>query len=297
MRVKAMRRLRIELSDNVETNAWTGEWYLRGFFDDGSTLGGPENSECRIDLNAQTWAIFVGKDSKRKKAAMAAIRDNLIDNQHRLIKLLTPPFHDSPQDPGYIKSYPRGIRENGGQYNHAAAWAVLAAAKSGNAELAYQWLSWLNPLARSSNQKDCEHYRIEPYVVAGDIYGSPPFAGRGGWSWYSGSAAWFYRIAMENILGIQRRGNRLHIRPCVPEDWGDFTVSMKFAAASYVLHVHDPARINRKNILFVQHGQPLPGAPLRLKNVGSHEIHVYPDISSWEQRHRNRVAEVPLSNI
>ncbi len=282
-RADAFRQLRTELNKNIEASAWTGDWYLRGFYDDGSTLGGPDNAECRIDLNAQTWAVIAGGDSQRNEAAMKAVREQLIDDEHRLIKLLTPPFHSSDQDPGYIKSYPPGVRENGGQYNHAAAWAVLAAAESGDADLAFQWLSWLNPLTRSSNHEDCKLYRIEPYVVAGDIYGCPPFTGRGGWSWYSGSAAWFYRVAMENLLGIQRRGNRLRIRPCLPESWSDYEVSINFAAAKYQLRIHKPSRINDERIVFVEDGQVLSGTSLKLQTNGDHDIQVFPDNASWQR--------------
>jgi len=293
----AFRRLRTELNANIEANAWAGDWYLRGFYDDGSTLGGPDDAECRIDLNAQTWAILVGTDSQRKAAAMKAVRDYLIDDEHRLIKLLTPPFHSSDKDPGYIKSYPPGVRENGGQYNHAATWAVWAAAESGNAELAFQWLSWLNPLMRSSSREDCEKYRIEPYVIAADVYGSSPFTGWGGWSWYSGSAAWFYRVALEKLLGVQRRGDRLFVKPCVPKGWSDFTVSIDFAAARYVLHVHDPARIDRENVLFVENSNVLPGGALELQTEGDHDIHVYADTSAWQQPDNSHAGESPVADV
>jgi cyclic beta-1,2-glucan synthetase len=283
LRADMFRRLRTELKENIESSCWAGEWYLRGFYDDGSTLGGPDNTECRIDLNAQTWAVIAGGDSQRTRAAMKSVREYLIDDEHRLIKLLTPPFRSSKQEPGYIKSYPPGIRENGGQYNHAAAWAVLAAAESGDAELAMRWLSWLNPLARSSSPDDCNQYRIEPYVVAGDVYSSPPFTGRGGWSWYSGSAAWFYRVAMEKLLGIQRHGNRLRIRPCLPENWGDYEVSFKFAAAKYNVRIHDASQIDDKKLIFVEDGQILPGSSLRLRTTGDHDILVFPDDDSWKR--------------
>jgi len=280
VRLTAFRDLRRQLQKNVEASAWAGEWYVRGFYDDGSVLGGPDSTECQIDLNAQTWAIIAGTNQQRQKQAFASAIKHLSDEQNHLIKLLTPPFHASEEDPGYIKSYPPGVRENGGQYNHAATWAVLAAAKTGNPDLAMRWLSWLNPLARSSTPETSEQYRIEPYVAAADIYSCRPYAGRGGWSWYSGSAAWLYRVVMEELLGIERRGNRLHIEPCLPANWEEFKVSMKYASATYQLHVYDPSRITRRNILIVENDQIISGAALTLQSVGNHDIQIFPDETS-----------------
>jgi cellobiose phosphorylase len=147
-----------------------------------------------------------------------------------------------------------------------------------------RWLSWLNPLMRSSSRDDCEYYRIEPYVVAGDIYSSPPFTGRGGWSWYSGSAAWFYRVATEKLLGFQRHGSRLRIRPCLPEDWRHYEISFNFAAAKYCLQIHDPSRIDDKSVMFVEDGQVLSGRSLKLQTTGDHDIQVFPDDDSWQRR-------------
>ncbi|HLU07733.1 MAG TPA: glycosyl hydrolase family 65 protein, partial [Woeseiaceae bacterium] len=279
-RAAAYRALRMELEKNVE-DAWSGEWYVRGYYDDGSVLGGPEREECRIDLNAQTWAVIAGGDAKRQVQAMRSVQSQLVDDEHRLIKLLTPPFHSDDQDPGYIKAYPRGIRENGGQYTHAAAWALLAAAKAGDRDLALRWMHWLNPLHRSATRAGVEHYRIEPYVVAGDVYGHPPYTGRGGWSWYTGSAAWLYRVAIESVLGIRRRGNKLFINPCLPSSWERFSITIRFEAATYHIHLHMPARIDGKNNLLVQDGLPLPGTALRLESRGEHYIDVYAGVDAW----------------
>jgi cyclic beta-1,2-glucan synthetase len=280
VRASTYRRLRLELQKNVE-NAWSGDWYVRGYYDDGSVLGGPERSECRIDLNAQTWAVIAGGDIERQKKAMLSAQKLLIDDRHRLIKLLAPPFHSSKQDPGYIKAYPQGVRENGGQYTHAAAWALLAAAKGGDRELALRWLDWLNPLNRSENRESIEHYRIEPYVVAGDIYGHPPYTGRGGWSWYTGSAAWIYRVALESVLGIRRRGNRLFFRPCLPDEWESFRITLRFAAATYRICLHEPGRINGKDTAVVENGQLLAGTALKLESGGEHHVQVFPDTNAW----------------
>jgi len=280
VRLTAFRDLRRHLQKNVEASAWAGEWYVRGFYDDGSVLGGPDSTECQIDLNAQTWAVISGTNRQRQKQAFASAIEHLSDEKNHLIRLLTPPFHASKEDPGYIKSYPPGVRENGGQYNHAATWAVLAAAKTGNPDLAMRWLSWLNPLARSSTPEASAQYRIEPYVAAADIYSCPPYTGRGGWSWYSGSAAWFYRIVMEELLGIERRGNRLHIEPCLPVAWREFKVSIAYASATYRLHVHDPSHITRRNILIVENDLVISGAAIKLQSVGDHDIQIFPDETS-----------------
>jgi cyclic beta-1,2-glucan synthetase len=281
-RAAQYRHLRMELQKNVEQSGWSGDWYVRGYYDDGSVLGGPDRRECRIDLIAQTWAVIAGGDSERQKQAMSAAKENLIDSEHHLIKLLAPPFHSGRQDPGYIKGYPPGVRENGGQYNHAAAWALLAAAKSGDGELAYRWLTWLNPLSRSTRREDAEHYRIEPYVVAGDIYSSPPFTGRGGWSWYTGSAAWIYRVAIENVLGIRRRGNRLYFRSCLPDEWEDLAIAIRYKAARYRIRIHRPGLIDGVNNALVEDGRLLPGTALRLQEIGEHDIHVFADATAWD---------------
>jgi cyclic beta-1,2-glucan synthetase len=291
VRAGAYRRLRMELQKNVE-NAWGGDWYVRGYYDDGSVLGGPERSECRIDLNAQTWAVIAGGDTERQKTAMRSARELLIDEEHRLIKLLAPPFHSGKQDPGYIKSYPPGVRENGGQYTHAAAWALLAAAEAGDRELASRWLDWLNPLNRSGDRGSVERYRIEPYVVAGDVYGHPPYTGRGGWSWYTGSAAWIYRVAMESVLGIRRRGSRLFFRPCAPDAWKSFRVTIRFSAATYRLSLHEPARIGGRNIALVENGRLLRGTALQLARTGEHDVQVFPDVDAW---HTWRARTHPVS--
>ena len=293
VRVDTYRRLRRELEKNVEANAWSGDWYVRGYYDDGSVLGGPERSESKIDLNAQTWAVIAGGNADRQKRAMQSARDLLVDEEHRLIKLLAPPFHSSEQDPGYIKAYPPGVRENGGQYTHAAAWALLAAAQSGDGELALRWLNWLNPLNRSGDRAGVEHYRIEPYVVAGDIYGHPPFTGRGGWSWYTGSAAWIYRVALENVLGISRRGNKLFVRPCLPDEWDSFGVTIRFASAHYRLVIHDPGQINGRDIAFVEDGRLLPGTALRMSDSGDHDVQVFANADAWNAW---RAANEPLQS-
>jgi cyclic beta-1,2-glucan synthetase len=221
-------------------------------------------------------------DPKRVQQAMAAAAHHLIRDDDRLVRLLWPAFNTTPREPGYIKAYPPGVRENGGQYTHAAAWALLAAAESGDGELALRWLNWLNPLNRSGDREAVELYRIEPYVVAGDIYGHPPFTGRGGWSWYTGSAAWLYRVAMESVLGIRRRGNKLFVRPCLPDEWDGFDVTIRFSAALYRISIHNPGRIDGKNTALIEDGRLLAGTALRMHDSGEHDIQVFPDAEAWK---------------
>jgi cellobiose phosphorylase len=172
---------------------------------------------------------------------------------------------------------------------------VLAAAETGDADLALRWLSWLNPLTRSGNRADCEHYRVEPYVLAGDIYSSPPFTGRGGWSWYSGSAAWFYRVAMERLLGIRRSGRYLRVRPCLPAGWSEFEVAFRFGDAGYRLQVYDPSAIDDEKVLFIRNGRREPGTLLELECSGEHVVQVFPDEES--RRRRQSVASGATAGV
>jgi cellobiose phosphorylase len=158
---------------------------------------------------------------------------------------------------------------------------MLAAAESGDGELALSWLDWLNPLNRSRDREGVEHYRIEPYVIAGDVYGHPPFTGRGGWSWYTGSAAWIHRVAIENVLGIERRGNKLFFRPCLPDEWPRFEISIRHLEAIYRIAIHHPGRFDGKNTSLVEHGRLLPGTALTLEESGNHEIQVFPNVGAW----------------
>jgi cyclic beta-1,2-glucan synthetase len=252
------------LKDAIETYAWTGDWYLRAFYDDGSALGGPGAKECEIDLNAQCWAVIAGGDPVRAVRAMQAVAARLVDRDTGLIKLLAPPFDQSAQDPGYIQGYPPGIRENGAQYSHAAVWALWAQLDLPDEDgRAYRWLEYLNPLRRSADPASCRKYRVEPYVVAADIYSHPSHLGQGGWTWYTGAAAWLYRFAVERLLGFRFMGDTLEILPRVPADWPGFEVEFRFGAAHYRVTVHEPARIKRRS--------------LRLERQGKHLLEIHPE--------------------
>jgi cyclic beta-1,2-glucan synthetase len=264
-----------DLLKRAQKTAWAGGWYLRGWFDDGSTLGAPGDGECEIDLNAQTWAVLADGEDPAAGQAMRAVEEKLVDSRHRLIKLLAPPFEKTNRDPGYIKSYPPGVRENGGQYTHAAVWAAWAAAELGDGASAMRWFEWLNPLKRATSDEEIQRYRLEPYVTCGDIYGVGALAGRGGWSWYTGSAAWLYRFAIRKLLGLQRMGNRLFLRPCLTNAWPAFKATLRYQDAEYDLRVHAPADIQRDQLFMLQDGEPVNADSIPLESSGRHVCEIF----------------------
>ena len=221
--------------------AWDGEWYRRGYYDDGTPLGSAQNDECRIDSIAQSWAVLSGAVPRRfAERAMDAVRTSLVSRASRLVLLLAAPFDRSRQEPGYIKGYPPGIRENGGQYTHAAVWVVMALARTGCGDEATELFHMLNPINHTRTTADLERYKTEPYVVAGDVYARPPHAGRGGWSWYTGSAAWLYRAGLESILGLKRRGATFSVDPCIPASWPEYEITWRLGQTVYVISVSNP---------------------------------------------------------
>lgn len=228
------------LKESLENEAWDGEWYRRAYFDDGTPLGSATNDECQIDSIAQTWAVFAQANPERTAHAMEAVWQRLVRKEEGLVLLFAPAFDKTALDPGYIKGYVPGIRENGGQYTHPALWVIQAFAALGDATRAHEVFDLINPIHHAANFTDCERYQVEPYVVAADVYGIAPHIGRGGWTWYTGSAAWMYRVAIESLLGFQLRGNRLTIKPCVPPDWPEFELTYRFGSATYHIRVMRP---------------------------------------------------------
>ncbi len=223
--------------------AWDGEWYRRGYYDDGSPLGSCQNDECKIDSIAQSWAVLSGAVPQRfAERAMDAVRTALIARGAQILPLLDPPFDQSSQDPGYIKGYPPGVRENGGQYTHAAVWVVMALAKLGSGDEATELFHMLNPVNHTRTMGDVLRYKTEPYVVAGDVYARSPHSGRGGWSWYTGSAAWMYRAGVESILGLRRAGATFSIDPCIPSLWPEYQITWRMNGTRYEISVSNPAR-------------------------------------------------------
>ncbi len=229
------------LQQAVEQEGWDGDWYRRAFFDDGTPLGSAANAECRIDSIAQSWSVLSGvADPARAAQAMAAVDEYLIRRGDGLVLLFTPPFDHSDVDPGYIKGYVPGIRENGGQYTHGAIWSVLAFAAIGDGDRAGELFSLLNPINHSSTRAGVLRYKVEPYVMAADVYTEPPHVGRGGWTWYTGSAGWMYQAGIESILGFRLRGTTLVIDPCIPRAWPGFEISFRYHSSRYQIVVENP---------------------------------------------------------
>ena len=211
----------------LERHAWDGGWYRRATYDDGTWLGAASSDECRIDSIAQSWAVLSGAaDPARAATAMQAVERHLVRTEDEIALLFTPPFDKTQHDPGYIKGYPPGLRENGGQYSHAAMWAVLAWARLGEGGKAAGLFALLNPVNHARTAAAAERYKVEPYVVAADVYSVPPHAGRGGWTWYTGSAGWMYRAGVEGILGIRREGGSIVVEPCIPAAWPGFEATV-----------------------------------------------------------------------
>jgi len=228
-----------QLRLRLEEAGWDGAWYRRAYFDDGSPLGSSSNPECQIDSIAQSWSVLSGAaDPARARAAMDAVDARLVRRKDALVRLLDPPFDTSALDPGYIKGYVPGVRENGGQYTHAAIWAAMAFADLGDAERAWEIWNLINPVAHGASPAAIETYKVEPYVVAADVYAVAPHVGRGGWTWYTGSAAWMYRLLVESLLGLRLEGDRLRIEPCLPAAWEGFTVHYRYRETVYHIAVH-----------------------------------------------------------
>ncbi|MEZ4239402.1 MAG: glucoamylase family protein [Myxococcota bacterium] len=265
------------LRDAVETEGWDGAWYRRAFMDDGSPIGSAGNLECRIDALAQSWAVLSGAGRvDRAFVAMGAVDEHLVRRGDGVVLLLTPPFDKTPLDPGYIKGYLPGVREKGGQYTHAALWTVMAFAELGDGNKAGELLTLLNPAHKARERSGMLRYKVEPYVVAADVYGSEQHVGRGGWTWYTGSAAWMYRVALESVLGVRLRGgNELVLRPCIPRHWPGFEVTLRLGAATVAIHVDNAAGVTHEVASVKVDGRTVDAeAPVRLPEAGEHRIDV-----------------------
>ncbi|MBO0801221.1 MAG: phosphorylase, partial [Blastocatellia bacterium] len=260
----------------VEKEAWDGEWYRRAYFDDGTPLGSAENEECRIDSIAQSWGVISGAaDPERARRALNSVDKHLVRRDRKLVLLFTPPFDQSPLDPGYIKGYVPGVRENGGQYTHAAIWTVLAFALLGDGDRAFELFRMINPVCLTRKEEEVMRYQIEPYVIAADVYAAAPYVGRGGWSWYTGSGGWMYRVAIEAILGFKLRVSRFTIDPCIPSSWRQYEIVYTHQQARYRIIVENPEGVSR-GVARVE----LDGAALEDKWVplsgeeGEHQVRV-----------------------
>jgi cyclic beta-1,2-glucan synthetase len=266
------------LRNALEQDGWDGGWYRRGYFDDGTPLGSSSSAECQIDSIAQSWSVISGvADPARALRAMAAVDEQLIRGDEGLALLFTPPFDRTPLDPGYIKGYPPGIRENGGQYNHAATWSVIAFAALGQGDKSAEVFSLMNPISRTSTRADVQRYKVEPYAVAADVYSVAPHVGRGGWTWYTGTAGCLYRAGLEAILGFRLQGAFLLLAPCIPREWPRFEIVYQYHSARYEIAVENPHGVNRGVSRVELDGKTLPGGPTRVPLVDdglAHQVRV-----------------------
>jgi cellobiose phosphorylase len=260
----------------LEAHAWDGQWYRRAYFDDGTPLGSATNDECQIDALPQAWSVISGAGAaERARQAMASVDERLVDPAGKLIRLFTPPFDRSTLEPGYIKGYVPGIRENGGQYTHGITWVVLATALEGRGDRALELWSLINPINHARTPAEVAHYKVEPYVVCADVYGAPPHTGRGGWTWYTGAAGWLYRVALEAILGVRLRSDALQMEPCIPTGWPGYEVTLRFGSATYHVRVDNAAGTGRGVGSVTADGQPVPSGTLSLRDDGqTHEVQV-----------------------
>ena len=232
------RAIQENLKKSLNSHGWDGRWFKRAFTDDGEPIGSIENEECRIDSISQSWGVISGAaDNDKKYISMESLENHLIDKEHGIIKLLDPPFNKTKMEPGYIKAYLPGVRENGGQYTHAAMWAIIAFTKLGFGDKAVEYYRMINPIEHSRTKETALKYKVEPYSIPADIYGAEGLIGRGGWTWYTGSSSWFYKAGVENILGLKIKHNTLKIEPCIPRDWKEYSIKYRYKNSIYNIRV------------------------------------------------------------
>ena len=260
------RRRRLELIERIESAGWDGAWYLRATFDDGSPIGSQANREARIDLLPQVWAsISGGGDPARSAQALQSAWDLLVRQDEQLVLLFDPPFDKQTPSPGYIQGYPPGVRENGGQYTHSAIWLAIALARRGEGTRAAEVLRMLNPVEHAREVDAVWRYTVEPYVVAADVYNAPGRVGQGGWSWYTGAAAWMYRAWVEEVLGLKVQGESLRMDPVIPGWWQGFDLTYRHGEAVYEIHVENPQSVEHGVVSVELDGRPIPDGVIRLE--------------------------------
>jgi cyclic beta-1,2-glucan synthetase len=262
----------------AEEHGWDGGWYRRAYFDDGTPLGTAGAVECQIDSIAQSWSVISGAgEPEHQRTAMAALREHLVRANDGIIAVLTPPFDRGELNPGYIKGYLPGVRENGAQYTHAALWAVQATAVLGDGDRAWEMYRMLNPLTHSESAEAVATYRVEPYVVAADVYTADGHVGRGGWTWYTGSASWMYRVGLESLLGFRKRGDTLTIDPRVPETWGEMSIEYRHGDARYTVRVLQPGLLRVRGAVVSVDGVMVDdGIIILVDDGGTHHVEIRP---------------------
>jgi cyclic beta-1,2-glucan synthetase len=264
-RAASWRRHCLALAAALDRDGWDGAWYRRAYFDDGTPLGSTLNDECRIDSIAQSWSVIsAAGDPARAALAMAAVEARLVQPDPGLVLLFAPPFDRTALDPGYIKGYPPGVRENGGQYTHGAIWSVIAFAMLGDGDRAGALFSLINPIHHADNPEAARRYKVEPYVIAADVYSVAPHAGRGGWTWYTGSAGWMYRAGLERILGLRIEAGSLLLDPCIPKAWPGFGIVFRHRSAVYDIQVENRQGVSRGILQAALDGIALPRGEVRV---------------------------------
>ncbi|MDD1650697.1 MAG: hypothetical protein LUO80_09940, partial [Methylococcaceae bacterium] len=284
------------LRSNIEAHAWDGGWYRRAWFDDGTPLGSSTNEECQIDSISQSWAVISGGgDPLRARQAMTAVDQRLVRRDAQLMQLLAPPFDQSALEPGYIKGYVPGVRENGGQYTHAAIWATMAFAMLGEQERAWELFAMLNPVHHGSQPEAIERYQVEPYVMCADIYAAAPHTGRGGWTWYTGAAGWMYRLTVETLLGLHLEVDHLRMAPCIPAHWASYEIRYRYRETVYHITVKRRGKEAEQVISVTLDGVVINGAGIPLVD-DRREHHVEVDLGTTLPDRIARIQSGVLAN-
>ncbi|MBO5413782.1 MAG: hypothetical protein J6A29_05820 [Clostridia bacterium] len=269
-KIKEYEEVKQKLKRALNTNGWDGRWFRRAYMDNGDPIGSVGNEECRIDSISQSWGVISGAaDNDKKYIAMESLENLLIDKENGLIKLLDPPFEQTKIEPGYIKAYLPGVRENGGQYTHAAMWAILAFTKLGFGDKAVEYYTMINPIEHSRTKDAAKKYKVEPYVIPADIYEAKGLEGRGGWTWYTGSSSWFCKIGLENILGLNIENGILKINPCIPKDWKEYSIRYKFGNSIYNIKVKNPNSKNTGVEKMLLNGKEIEDLQIKLVDDGN----------------------------
>ena len=265
-RLEKYEKIRNELKRRLNTDGWDGNWYKRAINDEGIVIGSKNNDECKIDSISQSWSVISEAATNDKRyMAMESVKKYLVDKENQIIKLLSPPFKGGKINPGYIMKYPEGVRENGGQYTHASIWVIIALCMIGMIDDAIELIEMINPISHTENKIGVNKYKIEPYVIPGDIYSNKYMAGRGGWSWYTGSSSWYYKVCVEHILGIKRKGNKLYLPENIPTKWNKFEIQYRYKTNIYNIKVEKIAEFRDKRVI-IYNGEKINENFIELKD-------------------------------